>query len=169
MHHRLETSYAELSDRLVQTTALALFVVSIMFALAVVEYFVPSETATVLDWVGMGLGLVIVALIGTSYFRYCRRMKPVERSHCFAEDGFLQTAFRLAMSRSWMIVFVVLALLQALDNMVLSRLPEMPTDVVLQAVLALMLMIFSVMFGFAVWGGGADEAVDHFGDVEDRQ
>ncbi len=169
MPHPSETTPAELSDRLVRSTAMALFVVSIIFALAVVEFFVSPPTATALDWVGMGLGIVTVVLIASSYFGPYRRMKPVERSSCLAEDGFLQTSFRLALARSWMVTFVALALLQALDNMVLARLPEMPTDVVLQAVLALMLLIFSVIFGFLVRGEDGDEADDRSHEAEGRQ
>jgi hypothetical protein len=61
------------------------------------------------------------------------------------------------MAKSWMLSFVALVVLQALDTLVLARLPELPLEIVIQSVLALMLLLFSVAFLIFTRPGSDDE------------
>ena len=137
---------AELADRTTLAVALAMFIVALMFAADVAGHFAAGGFADVLDVTGKGLAVLAVVVVIGTYFRKFRRMSASERSAYLAEDGFLQSSFRRALSKSWMAVFVLLALLQALDQLVLDRLPGMPIEVVLQSVLTLMLIAFSIAF-----------------------
>jgi len=84
-------------------------------------------------------------------------MSPAQRRRHLAEDGFLQVAFRAAMARSWMLSFLLLVILQALDKLLLGRLPEMPLEIVIQGVLAIMLLLFSIAFVSFRHTGSSDE------------
>jgi hypothetical protein len=84
-------------------------------------------------------------------------MTPGQRRQHLAEDGFLQIGFRRAMANSWMLSFLVLIILQALDNLLLRRIPELPLEIVIKAVLALMLLLFSLSFLFFTRSSNSDE------------
>ncbi|MEM7053795.1 MAG: hypothetical protein AAF446_04520, partial [Pseudomonadota bacterium] len=87
--------------------------------------------------------LLLTALVIAWKFR---GMNRAQRREYLAEDGFLQIGFQRAMAKSWMISFVLLIVLQTLDNLVLKRLPVLPVELIIEAVLALMLSIFSIAF-----------------------
>lgn len=139
-------SAAELADRTLQLVAAAMFALALVFCLSVAEFFASESLAAVIDVAVKILAVAILGLMALLYFWKFRSMTPGQRRRQLAEDGFLQIAFRKAMATSWMLSFLVLALLQALDNLVLERLPAMPLEIVIQGVLALMLLIFSVAF-----------------------
>ncbi len=155
MTPQTKSSPAELADRTTLAVALVMFIVALLFAISVAEHFAADGLANVLDLAGKGLAALVILLVIAAYAWKFRRMSASDQRAYLAEDGFLQTSFRRALSKSWMLVFVVLAFLQALDNLLLSRLPAIPIDVVLQSVLALMLVAFSVAFAVIV---GLDNA-----------
>lgn len=146
MNARSTSSPAELADRTVQLLAVSMFAVAFVFCLSVAEFFASESTAAIIDIAVKGLGLVILGLMALLYFWKFRSMSPNQRRRHLAEDGFLQIAFRKAMAQSWMLTFLVLVILQVLDNLVLGRLPEMPLEIVLQSILAIMLLLFSIAF-----------------------
>jgi hypothetical protein len=146
MNAQSTTSPAELADRTVQLVACAMFAVALVFCLSIAEFFASESTAAVIDLAAKAIGLAIVGLMAILFFWKIRPMSPSQRRQHLAEDGFLQIAFQKAMARSWMLSFLVLAILQTLDNLVLERLPAMPPEIVIKAVLALMLLLFSLAF-----------------------
>mgnify|MGYP006307831423 FL=1 len=150
-------SPAEVADRTIQLLAAAMFAVALVFCLSVAEFFAGESTAAVIDVTVKVLGLVILGLMAVLYFWKFRPMTTSQRRHELAEDGFLQIAFRKAMARSWMLSFLVLIVLQALDNLLLEPLPEMPLEIVIQAVLALMLLLFGLAFLFLTRSSGGNE------------
>lgn len=139
-------SSAELADRTLQLLAYAMFAVALVFCLSVAEFFASESTAAIIDIAVKALGIAILGLMGLLYFWKFRPMSPDQRRQHLAEDGFLQIAFRKAMAQSWMVSFLVLVILQALDKLVLARLPDMPLEIVIQSVLAIMLLLFSIAF-----------------------
>jgi hypothetical protein len=139
-------SPAELADRSLQLLVGTMFAVALIFCLSVAEFFTGASTAAVIDVAVKVLGVAVLAMMALFYFWKLRPMTPSQRRQHFAEDGFVQIGFRKAMARSWMLTFLVLVVLQALDNLVLDRLPAMPLDIVIKAVLGLMLLLFSVAF-----------------------
>jgi len=139
-------SPAEVADRTIQLLAVAMFALSLVFCLSVAQFFASESLATAIDVVIKLLGVAIVCLMALLYFWKFRPMTSGQRRQHFAEDGFLQVGFRKAMAKSWMLSFLVLIVLQALDNRVLERMPLMPLEIVLKAVLAMMLLLFSLFF-----------------------
>ncbi|NDY94767.1 hypothetical protein [Wenzhouxiangella limi] len=148
MNARSPTSPAELADRTVQLVAYSMFAIALVFCLSVAEFFVSESIASVIDIAVKVLGIAILGLMALLFFAKIRPMSASQRRQHLVEDGFLQTAFRKAMANSWMVSFLVLVLLQALDNLVLERLPSMPLEITIKAVLALMLLLFSIFFLF---------------------
>ena len=150
------SSPAELADRSLQLVAWAMFAVALVFCLSVAEFFARESTAAIIDLAAKGLGIVILGLMALLYFWKFRPMSRGRRRQYLAEDGFLQIAFQKAMAKSWMLSFLVLVVLQALDNLVLDRLPAMPLEIVIQGILAIMLLLFSVAFFFFMRASGSD-------------
>ena len=149
-------SPAELADRTLQLLTWSMFAVAIVFCLSVAEFFAGASTAAIIDIAVKGLGLVILGLMALLYFWKFRPMSRNQRSQYLAEDGFLQIAFQKAMAKSWMLSFLVLVVLQALDNLVLDRLPAMPLEILIQGILAIMLLLFSVAFLFFTRASSSD-------------
>lgn len=157
MNTKSNPSPAELADRTLQLLVYAMFAVALVFCLSVAEYFASESTAAMIDLAVKALGIAILGLMALLYFWKFRPMSPGQRRQHLAEDGFLQIAFRKAMAKSWMLTFLVLVVLQALDNLVLERLPPMPLETVIQGVLAIMLLLFSVAFVTFARSGSGDE------------
>jgi len=157
MKAQTSSSPAEIADRTLQLLVYAMFAVALVFCLSVAEFFASDSAAAIIDVAVKVLGIAIVGLMALLYFWKFRPMSDNQRRQHLAEDGFLQIAFRKAMAKSWMLSFLVLVILQALDNLVLGRLPEMPLEIVIQSVLALMLLLFSVAFLLLARSGSSDE------------
>lgn len=150
-------SSAELADRTVQLVAYAMLAVALVFCLSIAEFFASESTAAIIDIVVKVLGIVILGLMALLYFWKFRSMSAGQVRKQLAEDGFLQVAFRKAMAQSWMLSFLVLVILQTLDDLVLRRLPYMPLEIVIQSVLAIMLVLFSIAFLSFTRTSGSDE------------
>lgn len=157
MNARTSPSPAEVADRTIQLVACSMFALALVFCLSVAHFFANESIAAMIDIVVKVLALVILGLVAVLFFWKFRPMSAGQRRHHLAEDGFLQIGFRNAMAKSWMLSFLVLVILQALDNLVLERLPEMPLEIVIQGVLALMMLIFSVAFLFFTRSNDGDE------------
>ena len=147
---------AELADRTLHLLTWSMFALALIFSLSVAEFFAGESTAAIIDLAVKGLGITILGLMALLYFWKFRPMSRDQRRQYLAEDGFLQIAFQKAMAKSWMLSFLVLVLLQALDNLVLDRLPAMPLEIVIQGILAIMLLLFSVAFFFFMRASGSD-------------
>jgi len=157
MNARTTPTPAELADRSVQLVAWMMFALALALSLSVVEFFVSDSTAGIIDAGSKVLGVAILGLGALLFFWKFRSMSRDELRRQVAEDGFLQTAFQKAMARSWMLSFLLLVILQALDNLVLERLPELTVEIVIQSVLAIMLLLFSIAFLSFTRTGGHDE------------
>jgi hypothetical protein len=134
-----------------------MFALALIFAMSVAEFFASESAAAVIDIFVKILGVTVLALMGLLYYWKFRPMTSGQRRHYLSEDGFLQIGFRKAMARSWMLSFLVLVILQVLDEQILERLPAMPLEIAVKAVLALMLLLFSLAFVFVTRPGSSDE------------
>lgn len=157
MNAQTTPSPAELADRSLQLVAWAMFAVALVFCLSVAEFFASEPIAAIIDIAVKALGIVILGLMALLYFWKFRPMSRDQRSQYLAEDGFVQIAFQKAMAKSWMLSFLILVILQALDNLILERLPAMPLEIVIQGILAFMLLLFSVAFLFFTRAGSGNE------------
>ena len=157
MNARTTPTPAELADRSVQLVAWMMFALALELSLSVVEFFVSDSTAGIIDAGSKVLGVAILGLGALLFFWKFRSMSRDELRRQVAEDGFLQTAFQKAMARSWMLSFLLLVILQALDNLVLERLPELTVEIVIQSVLAIMLLFFSITFLLLTRSSSSDE------------
>lgn len=148
MNELTHNSEAELADRTVQLVALSLFIVALLFVLSIVEFFADDSVANLIDWASKIMAVSVIALMVGLFALKFRSMPQSQRRQYLAEDGFLQIGFQRAMAKSWMLSFVALVMLQALDQLVLERLPELPLKLFIQAILAIMLGVFSIAFFF---------------------
>ncbi len=151
------SSPADLADRSLQLVAGAMFALALVFGLSVAEFFASEPAAAIINIAIKVLAISILGLMALLYFRKFRPMSQDQRSQYLGEDGFIQIAFQKAMAKSWMLSFLVLAILQALDNLVLERLPAMPPEVIIEAILAFMLLLFSAAFLFFTRAGNSNE------------
>ena len=133
-------SPADSADRFLQLIVFSMFLMAILFGLSVAGHFVTEPVSAVLDGLQVAVAVTVIVLVLGAIIWKTRRLPASMRTRSELMEGFLQGAFQRALAKSWGITFVVLALSQALDNLVLSRLPEMPAAVLLQAVLVLMLL-----------------------------
>lgn len=140
------SSPAELADRTLQIVAYAMFALALVFCLSVAEFFAGESTAAMIDIAIKILAAIILGLMALLYFLKFQPVNPGQRRQQLTDDGFLQIEFQKAMAKSWMLSFLALAILQALDHLILERLPEMPLDIVIKGVLALMLLLFCTNF-----------------------
>lgn len=157
MNAQTTPSPAEVADRTIQLVAWSMFALALVFCLSVAHFFATESIAAVIDVVVKLLAIAILGLVALLYFWKFRPTSTGERRHHLAGDGFLQLAFNKAMAKSWMMSFLVLVILQALDNLVLDRLPEMPLEIVIKSVLALMMLVFSFAFLFYARSSDSDE------------
>jgi hypothetical protein len=157
MNAQATPSRAEIADRTIQLLAGSMFALALIFAMSVAEFFASESAAAVIDIFVKILGVTVLALMGLLYYWKFRPMTSGQRRHYLSEDGFLQIGFRKAMARSWMLSFLVLVILQVLDEQILERLPAMPLEIAVKAVLALMLLLFSLAFVFVTRPGSSDE------------
>jgi len=157
MNAQTEPSPSELADRSLQLIAGAMFAVALVFCLSVAEFFAGDTIAALIDILVKALGIVILGLMALLYFWKFQPMSRDQRNQYLAEDGFVQIAFQKAMAKSWMLSFLILVILQALDKLFLERLPAMPLEIVIQGILALMLLLFSVAFLFFTRAGSGNE------------
>jgi len=151
------SSPAELADRTVQIVAWSMLAVAIVFCLSVAEFFASEPITMMIDVAVKVLAIAILALMAVLYFWKFRALSAARRRRYLDEDGFLQIAFQQAMAKSWMLVFLMLVILQAMDSLVLERLPVMPLEVVIQCILAIMLLLFSAAFLIFTRSGSSDE------------
>jgi dolichyl-phosphate-mannose--protein O-mannosyl transferase len=157
MNAQTEPTPAEVADRTLQLLAGSMFALALIFCLSVAEFFANESTAAVIDIFVKILGVTVLALMGLLYFWKFRPMTAGQRRDHLAEDGFLQTAFRKAMAQSWMLTFLALVILQVLDEWMLARLSGVPLEITIKAVLALMLLLFSLAFLLITRPGSSDE------------
>jgi dolichyl-phosphate-mannose--protein O-mannosyl transferase len=157
MNAQTEPTPAEVADRTLQLLAGSMFALALIFCLSVAEFFANESTAAVIDIFVKILGVTVLALMGLLYFWKFRPMTVGQRRDHLAEDGFLQTAFRKAMAQSWMLTFLALVILQVLDEWMLARLSGVPLEITIKAVLALMLLLFSLAFLLITRPGSSDE------------
>lgn len=150
-------SPAELADRILRLVAYSMFAVALVFCLSIAEFFAGESVAAMLDIVVKVLGVGILALMAVVFFWKIQPVNSRQHRQQLAEDGFLQVSFEKAMARSWMLSFLLLVILQALDNLVLATLPEMPLEITIQCVLALMLLLFSMAFLFYTRSGYSND------------
>lgn len=157
MNAQATPSRAEIADRTIQLLAGSMFALALIFAMSVAEFFASESAAAVIDIFVKILGVTVLALMGLLYYWKFRPMTAGQRRDHFAEDGFLQTAFRKAMAQSWMLTFLALVILQVLDEWLLARLSGVPLEIAIKAVLALMLLLFSLAFLSIARLAGRDE------------
>lgn len=157
MNAQTKPSAAEIADRTLQLVAWAMFAMALVFCLSVAHFFASEPIAAIIDVSVKILAIVILGLMAVLYFWKFRPLSAEQRRQHLAEDGFLQVGFQKAMAKSWMLSFFVLVVLQALDNLVLERLPEMPLEIVIKSILALMLLLFSGAFLFFTRSDGNNE------------
>lgn len=149
------TNPADFAERLLHLVVLSMLGVAVIFAISIFSYFGPPAAEPVLDIVQAVLANLIIAAMIYLFVIKLRPMTTEQRRAYLSEDGFIYATFRKALARSWMFVLVLLSCLQALDNLVLSHLPPMPVDVLLQCVLVLLLVSFGVAFYISQAGLGA--------------
>ena len=149
MTHTATTSPAEIADRTILLLSYSLIAISAIFCLSVIEHFVEPALAAQINWLIKVFAIGVVVLTGGLIFWKFRSFTTDQRQRFLAEDGFLQIAFQKAMAKSWLLGISLLVMLQWAewdDGSLLQLLPPMPQSILVQLILAVFLVLFSIAF-----------------------
>lgn len=151
-------SSAEIADRHRQYMAFAMLCVAAMFLTKALIHLVGAEIEMVLDIIQVALALLAVGLLVPIFVWKARHSSRSERLEYFSTDGFAAQALMFAQKRSWAITFILMVMLESLNN-TLSRFPyEFSIQIVITVMLASMSLLFLYKTrsegGLAMDGGG---------------
>lgn len=151
-----EASPADLCERHQRRAVLALLGIALIQAVSVAEGVAGATNDGPYDLIRKGLALLVIALM-LSTLLWKVRNRPGSR-HFFRlqEQGFVADALRRAYKASWFATFLVLFL----GSKSSERFDVLAPHVFLDAVLVVMLVVFSSVFLFLSRGGGADDLAD---------
>lgn len=151
-----EASPADLCERHQRRAVFALLGVALIQAVSVVEGVAGATDDGPYDLVRKVLAIAVIALM-LSTLLWKARNRPGSR-HFFRlqEQGFVADALRRAYKASWFATFLILFL----GSKSSERFDSLPPHVFLDAVLVVMLVVFSSVFLFLSRGGGADDFAD---------
>lgn len=145
---------AEASDGLATLTAAATGLAALVYAINVVEVFVPESTAELFGYVQIAGGVLIVAIFAPLLIHLKRRgAKPAGRG---SSAGYLNALFRQASLTAFSITLAVMVLLSMLESTVLAHLAaETVVDGLITFALAMFAISFFMINRFGALGEGA--------------
>jgi hypothetical protein len=144
---------AEAADRRWQLLALAMLLIACKSGISAALVLADASVRTYLDWAEGGAA--IAALVIVLWLLFFKFMKvPAHLRRRFLDiEGFVATTIQKSFKASWLVTFVTLTVLAPASR----RFTTIPGEFFLQAVMALMLGVFSVAFFVMNASGGEDE------------
>lgn len=137
-----ELSTADLGDRHRTLSAVAALALSIFFGASAAERVAAPDLAALLDWAALSMAALAVLLV-VPILAWKLRRRGGEGWHLYrGRDGFVADVLARAHIVSWTVTFFVLVLLRSLAG----RFEGLPPGFFFEAVLAIMLAVFSVSF-----------------------
>lgn len=153
-------SKADFAEKLLQRTALGVFVVSIAFVLDIAATYAEGTFERVLDVLSYAMSLAVVLLIFPVFWTYVRKYRGMRDPI----DSFVAEAYRTACVRSFEATFITMVFL---DLAVSKFFPDISAAIVVEGMLALSLAVMSLTFFFLNRRSDGDEdwdGDDHEGD-----
>lgn len=151
-------SRAEVTDRVADLTALAAGLAALIYVIGVVEPYVPSAAAGLLDIVQLVAGIVILAgyLPLLTYFKTRFGGEPINP---WKSDGFIGAVVKRAGFTAFSLLILFMVVLTTLEKTVLSRISA---AILLDGVIAFALLAFSIAFlAFSRSGTSEDGSRDN--------
>lgn len=134
-----EFSKAIFAEKLLQRTALGVFLVSIAYVFDIAGTYAVGTFETVLDVVSYALSIAVVLLILPIFLEYLRKFRRVKDP----VDSFVIESYRTACNRAFEATFITMIFL---DLAVSKFFPDIPAAIVVEGVLALSLAVMSITF-----------------------
>jgi len=122
---------------------LAMFLLSLIYAAETANYFVDSQLAKYLDFIGKGLVLLLLADILVLVYWKFRFFPAKERYLLFSMDSYAMQVLNRACRTSWFLTFVLLSLITITTDLNSSA---FPAEFYLNLTLFFMLAVFSISF-----------------------
>jgi len=139
---REEPSIPDVADRHRRLIALAMLALGTRYALTASTFFVDPGLASTLGRLGDGFALLAVGLVIPVFLWKARNLSR-ERLHLYRDDdGFMARTMLQAHAGSWTLAFLVLILVELLDE----RSAGLPPVFLAELLLAVMLVSFAVIF-----------------------
>ena len=147
-------SVADQVDNHRRLMTLAMFLLSLIYAIKTAFYIVDQDTAGYLGIVAKGLaGLFLLVLIVLVYWKV--RFIPKEKRYLLASlDSYVMHVLNRACLISWLLTFVLLSLMMMTTSRSSS---PFPAEFYLNLILFFMLAVFSVSFFFLLRRNGEEE------------
>lgn len=144
---------AESADRLAGLTGLGTGLAGLIYVAGAAQPLVDAETAALLDMAQLIGGLAILIGFLPLFFFFKTRFggQPVNP---WKTDGFMSAVVRRAGFTAFAAGMLAMIVLTMLDNLILERITA---EILLDAIIAFALLVFSASF-FLFSRGGADEA-----------
>lgn len=147
-------SLAETADIHKQLAALCVFLLALKYAASAAMFLVDDTIVRYLDWFEIGSLLLILFLVLPMLAWKFRQLPKHQRQLYRDPDGYLATVTKQSMAKSWIVIWVMLMLFEAIaDDFLLT----LPTEFFVQCIIAIMLAIFSITFFYLTW---ADDQAD---------
>ena len=155
-------SPAQTVDRLLQRSAIGLFLLSLAYAMSATMYLVSDEVAGYMDRAQLALGILILLIVFPAFLKYLR-LKYRRESECPATGGYIVEMFKKAGAKAFSLTFIFLI---ALELVAEKYLTDLPTPFFIKTILSFNLGVFSITF--FRWVRDDDESDDDF-DAEPGQ
>lgn len=144
MSGKNEISTADAFDRGRRRIALMTMAISIIFAGRAADHVLGPEADGYLQIVKIAMQIVAVAAFLSVVYWVFVKLPKGERHLYFSADGFVIDTVRRAQNISWIVTFLALMVLEEISGM--APLRELPSSFFLQAAMAVMLGVSSVVF-----------------------
>jgi hypothetical protein len=149
------TPLAEAADRRWQLLALAMLLIACKAGISAAMVLADATVRTWLDWAEMGAALgALVIVLWLLFFKFMKVPAHLRRRFLDIE-GFVATTIQKSFKLSWLVTFVTMTILAPASK----RFATVPAEFFVQALMALMLGVFSVGFFVMNATGGGDEGI----------
>ena len=153
MTNKKKASVAEQIDKMMQRTALGIFLVAISYAIQTAKFFVTEETGDVLNIIARVLGVIIIILILPGVVKFFN-MRRKNRKAGREPDGFVNEMFNKATGKAFQFTFLFLIFFEILSKYYLTHLPG---EFFIKVIVSVTLAIFSITFFFLNRAGDIGE------------
>ena len=155
-------SPAEIADKAMQYIAIGVFLLALAQACSALIFFVGEDMAVLLGYAKIGFGILAVIVVFPQFLRLSR-LKMNMQSGCAEPEEFIIDVYKRAAERAFAFTFVFLVFM---DYMTRNSWSDLPTEFVIDLILAASLAFFSLSFFVFNRAGDTDEGEDDFDQVQ---
>jgi hypothetical protein len=152
MPHPRSANPAQISERFIQVTALGIGLAGLAWGLEAAQAFVPARYVGALDMASFGLGIIVLALVGsaTLWLKLTRA-----QTDCQVRDSFIWSAYRQSAARTF--TFVIIAVM-GMKLLTANGLSGIAPDILFQLLFAAIALFFAGAFFLATVRKTVDES-----------